>query len=166
MQGYNLLADTQPDARTARLGSKERHENALHHLRQDSLTIISNRNDEIALVARKMSGKTDIRNLFILHGFLRILQQINQHLFYLRTIHQQPLVSIFYLIMEYRIRIKMLQISHQITNPYILKLRFRYALQLSIVLYKLQQAIASSIDGLQCHQQIIMLQRILLHPFT
>ena len=61
MQGYYLLADTQPDARTTRLGCKERHKNTLHHLRKDSLTIISNRNDEIALVARKMSGKTDIR---------------------------------------------------------------------------------------------------------
>ena len=130
-----------------------------------------------------MSGKTDIRSLTLsrfsliektcrlllhpnLHSFLRILQQINQYLFYLRTIHLQPLVFVFYLIMEYRIRIKMLQISHQITNPHILKLRFRYALQLAIVLHKLQQTIASPVDSLQCHQQIIMLQRILLHPFA
>ena len=60
----------------------------------------------------------------------------------------------------------MLQISHQITHPHFLKLRFRYALQLAIVLHKLQQAIASPVDGLQCHQQIIMLQRILLHSFA
>ena len=60
----------------------------------------------------------------------------------------------------------MLQISHQITHPHFLKLRFRYALQLAIVLHKLQQAIASPIDSLQCHQQIIMLQRILLHSFA
>ena len=65
MQGYYLLADTQPDARTTRLGSKERHKNALHYLWQDSLTIICNGNDEITLVARKMSGKTDIRNLIL-----------------------------------------------------------------------------------------------------
>ena len=60
----------------------------------------------------------------------------------------------------------MLQICHQITYPHILKLRFRYALQLAIVLHKLQQAIASPVDSLQCHQQIIMLQRILLYSFA
>ena len=51
MQGYYLLANTQPYARTVCFGCEEWHKYAIQHLRHDTLAIVGNGNDKVALVA-------------------------------------------------------------------------------------------------------------------
>ena len=51
MQGYYLLANAQPYARTVCFGSEEWHKYAIQHLRHNTLAIVGNGNDKVALVA-------------------------------------------------------------------------------------------------------------------
>ena len=84
VQGDNLAAQTQSDARTVGLGRKERYKDAFTHFRQDTFAVVAY--GETYLFGLKTSMYPDFRIRTIAAGFPGIFQQIQKDLFHLSSV--------------------------------------------------------------------------------